>query len=60
MYRAGTREIKRTFYRVRMIVLIALTTGIRMAEIFGLTWSDLRDTEGLIAVRGKLKGGRIR
>jgi integrase len=60
MYRAGTREINRTFYRLRMIVLIALTTGMRMAEIFGLTWSDLRYTEGLIAVRAKLKGGRIR
>jgi integrase len=43
-----------------MIVLIALTTGMRMAEIFGLTWSDLRYTEELIAVRSKLKGGRIR
>jgi integrase len=59
MYRAGTREINRTFYRLRTIVLIALTTGMRMAEIFGLTWSDLRYTEGLIAVRVKLKGGRI-
>jgi integrase len=60
MYRAGTREINRTFYRLRMIVLIALTTGMRMAEIFGLTWSDLRYNEGLIAVRSKLKGGKIR
>jgi integrase len=60
MYRAGTREINQTFYRLRMIVLIALTTGLRMAEIFGLTWGDLRYTEGLIAVRSKLKGGKIR
>src|SRR5215471_14758581 len=60
MYRAGTREINRTFYRLRMIVLVALTTGMRMAEIFGVTWNDLRYTEGLIAVRAKLKGGRIR
>jgi integrase len=43
-----------------MIVLIALTTGMRMAEIFGLARSDLRHTEGLIAVRAKLKGGKIR
>lgn len=28
--------------------------------IFGLTWGDLRYNEGLIAVRAKLKGGRIR
>jgi integrase len=60
MYRAGTREINRTFYRLRMIVLIALTTGMRIAEVFGLTWSDLRYGEGLIAVRSKLKGGKIR
>ena len=43
-----------------MIVLIALTTGMRMAEIFGLTWGDLRSSEGLIAVRAKLKGGKMR
>jgi len=60
MYRADSREINRTFYRLRMIVLIALTTGMRMAEIFGLTWHDLRYGEGLIAVCSKLKGGKIR
>jgi integrase len=32
----------------------------RIAEIFGLTWSDVRYREGLIAVRSKLKGGKIR
>jgi integrase len=31
-----------------------------MGEIFALTRSDVRYTEGLIAVRSKLKGGRIR
>jgi len=60
MYRADSREINRTFYRLRMIVLIALTTGMRIAEIFALTWSDLRHSEGLIAVSSKLKGGKIR
>ena len=60
MYRVDTREINRTFYRLRMIVLIALTTGMRIAEIFGLTWNDLHYGEGLIAVRSKLKGGKIR
>jgi integrase len=59
-YRVGTRDINRTYYRLRAIVLIALTTGMRMAEIFGLTWSDLHYGEGLIAVRAKLKGGKIR
>jgi integrase len=60
MYRADTREINRTFYRLRMIVLIALTTGMRIAEVFGLTWTDPRYSEGLIAVRSNLKGGKIR
>jgi integrase len=60
LYRVGTRDFNQTFFRLRMIVLIALTTGMRMAEIFGLTWGDLRYTEGLIAVRSKLKGGKIR
>src|SRR5579883_102217 len=60
MYRAGTRDINRTFYRLRMIVLIALTTGMRIGEVFGLTWSDLRYNEGLVGVRAKLKGGKIR
>jgi integrase len=60
LYRAGSREVNQTFYRLRMLVLIALTTGMRMEEIFGLTWGDLRYAEGLIAVRAKLKGGKIR
>jgi len=60
LYRVGTKEINQTFFRLRVIVLIALTTGMRMGEIFGLTWGDLRYIEGLIAVRLKLKGGRNR
>lgn len=60
MYRAGTREMNRTYYRLRMIVLIALTTGMRISEIFGLVWRDLRYNEGLIAVRAKLKRGKSR
>jgi integrase len=60
MYRADSREINRTFFRLRMIVLIALTTGMRLGEISDLVWSDLRYSERLIAVRSKLKGGKIR
>ena len=41
-------------------MLIALTTGMRIAEIFALKWSDVLYREGLIAVRSKLKGGKIR
>ena len=59
-YRNGGKEINQTFSRLRLIVLIALTTGMRIAEIFSLEWSDLLFSEGLIVVRAKLKGGRIR
>jgi integrase len=31
-----------------------------MAEIFGLMWADVLYREGLIVVRSKLKGGKIR
>jgi integrase len=60
MYRQGSGAINQTFYRLRLLVLIALTTGMRIAEIFALTWSDVLYREGLIAVRSMLKGGKIR
>lgn len=53
MYRQDHRAINRTFYRLRLLVLIALTTGMRMAEIFALTWGDVLYREGLIAVRSR-------
>jgi integrase len=59
-YRKGTNAINKTFYRMRLIVLIAVTTGMRVAEIFGLEWSDVMYGEGLLAVRAKLKGGKMR
>ena len=59
-YRKGTNSINKTFYRLRLIVLIAVTTGMRVAEIFGLRWSDVMYSEGLLAVRAKLKGGKMR
>src|SRR5471032_81311 len=60
IYRKGTTTIYRTFHRVKLLVLIALTTGMRVAEIFGLRWPDVLYGEGLIAVRAKLKGGKMR
>ena len=60
LYRRGTKAINRTFLRLRLIVLTALTTGMRVGEIFALTWSDILYDESLIAVRSKLKGGRCR
>ena len=41
-------------------MLIAVTTGMRMSEIFGLTRSNVVYNEGLLAVRAKLKGGKMR
>ena len=60
IYRKGTKDFNKTFCRLRMIVLIAVTTGMRMSEIFGLKWSDVMYNEGLLAVRAKLKGGKMR
>jgi integrase len=60
MYQKGTKAINKTFSRLRLIVLIAVTTGMRSAEIFGLKWSDVMCGEGLLAVRAKLKRGKTR
>lgn len=60
MYRLAGKGINRTFFCVRLVVLIALTTGMRVAEIFALQWSDVQYREGLLAVRAKLKGGKMR
>jgi integrase len=57
MYRKAGKGINQTFLRLR---LIALTTGMRIAEIFGLKWGDVLYKEGLIAIRAKLKGGKMR
>lgn len=59
-YRKGTKEINQTFYRLRLLVLIALTTGVRIGEIFRLRWLDLMYNEGLIAIRARLKRGKVR
>lgn len=60
IYRKGTKDFNRTFCRLRLIVLIAVTTGMRSSEIFTLRWSDVMFNEGLIAVRAKLKRGKMR
>ena len=48
-YRKGTKDFNKTLCRLRMIVLIAVTTGMRDSEIFGLNWSDAMYSEGLLA-----------
>jgi integrase len=59
MYRKAGKGINQTYFHVRLIVLTGLTTGMRIAEIFSLRWSDLLYREELIAVRAKLKGGKV-
>ena len=58
--RKGTNDVNLTIQRMRLVVLIGLTTGMRVSEIFGLQWSDVMYVEGLLAVRAKLKGGKMR
>jgi integrase len=45
-YCKGTNQLNKTFYRFRLIVLIAVTTGMRASEIFGLCWSDVMYVRG--------------
>jgi integrase len=40
IYRKGTKDFNKTFCRLILIVLIAVTTGMRSSEIFSLGWSD--------------------
>lgn len=58
MFRKGTNDINRTNLRMRLIVLIALSTGMRTTEIHRLHWSDVMYNQGLIAVRTRLKGAK--
>jgi integrase len=55
-YRRGTKDLNKTNLRLRSIVHIAVTTGMRASEAFGLRWSDVMCDEGLLAVRATLKG----
>jgi integrase len=57
MFRKGTKDIN---LRMRLIVLIAVSTGMRSAEIHRLRWSNVMYREELIAVGAKLKGGKER
>ena len=59
-FRKGTNDLNKTMHRLRLLVLIAVTTGMRVSEIFGLCWSDVMYGERLLAVRAKLKGGKMR
>lgn len=58
MFCQGSREINQTFYRLRLLLPIALTTGMRIAEVFALKWSDLRYREGVIAVTQSSRAAR--
>ncbi|HEY4380545.1 MAG TPA: site-specific integrase [Acidobacteriaceae bacterium] len=60
MFRKGTKDINQTNLRMRLIVLIAVSTGMRSTEIHRLRWSDVMYSEGLLAVRTRLKNGKVR
>ena len=60
MYRKGTKDINQTNLRMRLIVLIAVSTGMRSTEIHRLRWSEVMYAEELIAVRSRLKKGKER
>jgi integrase len=60
MYWKGSKTINKTNLRLRLLVLVAVGTGMRRGEIFLLDWRDIRYTEGLIAVNAKLKKGHQR
>ncbi len=60
IHRPGFTAIDQPFYRLRLVVLIAISTGMRISEVFALRWSDVSYREGLIAVRCRLKGGKVR
>ena len=60
IYRKGTKDINKTNLRLRLLVLTAVATGMRRGEIFRLEWRDILYNEGLIAVRARLKKGRVR
>ena len=57
MIRKGLKDINVTYNRLRMIVLLALMTGMRQGEILLLEWDDIHYREEILAVRAKLKGG---
>jgi integrase len=60
MYRKGTKDLNKTNLRLRLIVLIAVSTGMRSSEIHRLRWADVMYSEELLAVRARLKKGKMR
>jgi integrase len=56
IYCKDTKKLNKTFNRLRLIVLIAVTTGMRAAEIFGLRWSDVMYSEGADCGEGEAEG----
>lgn len=60
MFRKGTKDINQTNLRMRLIVLIAVSTGMRSAEVHRLHWSDVMYDQELIAVKARLKRGKVR
>jgi integrase len=60
VFRKDSKDFNQTHLRMRLIVLIALSTGMRSGEIHQLRWPDVMYSVGLIKVRAKLKKGKER
>ena len=60
VFRKDSRDFNQTHLRMRLIVLIALSTGMRSGEIHQLRWPDVMYSARLIKVRMKLKKGKER
>lgn len=57
----GDAKVQRVRRRDRLIILLMLYTGLRLAEVAGLKWSDIDLEAGTLIVRKAIaKGGRER
>jgi len=57
----GDAKVKRVRRRDKLIILLMLYTGLRLAEVAGIKWSDVDLDAGLLIVRSAVaKGGRER
>ena len=57
MLRKGTKDLNKTNGRLRLIVLIAVSTGNAcVGDIRGFLWSDVMYSEGPVGGNGKTEG----
>jgi integrase len=62
-YLTGAEEAKllaAATLEVRQAIILAIDTGLRREELFGLTWTQVDHTRGLISTTTRTKSGRAR